>query len=87
MWKIGPECAAQQAKKVSPSTMNCGERNTCESGGVPVSTAVVSLGVAPADGSATPFPASPAPRRTSNAAGSKSTQAPMPMISIAVRQS
>ncbi len=24
---MGPECVAQQAKKVSDSTMNCGERN------------------------------------------------------------
>ena len=29
MWKIGPECAAQQAKKVRPSTMNCRERKAC----------------------------------------------------------
>src|SRR5262249_39031833 len=29
MWKIGPECAAQQAKNVSPRTRNWGERSAC----------------------------------------------------------
>ena len=29
MWKIGPECAAQQAKCASASVMNCGVRNAC----------------------------------------------------------
>ncbi|MGO8381526.1 hypothetical protein ACC745_38950, partial [Rhizobium ruizarguesonis] len=30
---IGPECAAQQAAKVRPRTMNCGDRNTFDSCG------------------------------------------------------
>ena len=29
MWKIGPECAAQQAKCASASVMNCGVRSAC----------------------------------------------------------
>ena len=77
MWKIGPECAAQQAKKVSASTMNCGERNACAT-----EQAVPSAsGAAPSRG----WPAGG--WRTSNAAGISSTQATMPMTSIANRQS
>ena len=29
MWKIGPECAAQQAKWVSAMAANCGVRSAC----------------------------------------------------------
>ena len=29
MWKIGPECAAQQAKYVSATATNCGVRSAC----------------------------------------------------------
>ena len=74
MWKIGPECAAQQAAKVSASTMNCGERNASPTEGPapPAGEDVASAGGG---------------WRISRAAGNSSANAPMPITSIAVRQS
>src|SRR5215475_8963096 len=77
MWKIGPECAAQQRKKVIASTMNCGDRNASP---------------AEIDGSSTPAPlpttfGEAGARRTKRAAGIRSDQATMPITIIAVRQS
>src|SRR5215813_12609016 len=76
MWKIGPEWAAQQRKKVIASTMNCGDRNASP---------------AEIDGSSTLGPApstfAAGARRTKRAAGIRSDQATMPITIIAVRQS
>ncbi len=80
MWKIGPECAAQQAKKVSARTRNCGERNAWAAD-MPTSPAAA---FGPA---AAPAPVATGGRRTSNAAGISRIQAATPMVIIAVRQS
>src|SRR6185369_5157125 len=78
MWKIGPECAAQQAKWASASVMNCGVLSACATvhctSGAPVPFAAAGV-----DGSGG--------RRTRNDAGIKSANATMPITSIAVRQS
>jgi hypothetical protein len=79
MWKIGPECAAQQKKKVRPNTANWGERRAC----------AADIWVSPA----LARPATPPPvlarggRRTNSAVGRMMTQTRMPIISIAGRQS
>src|SRR5262249_48008791 len=80
MWKIGPECAAQQAKKVSASTRNCGDRRACAAD-MPLSAVTPDLtpGLA--------IVAVEGARRTNSAAGSNNDQARMPMRSMAVRQS
>ena len=79
MWKIGPECAAQQAKCASASVMNCGVRSACADGPLRFRRSRLrrSLQVAAACGAG----------RTSNEAGISSAQATMPITSIAVRQS
>ena len=78
MWKIGPECAAQQAKCASASVMNCGVRNACAT-------------VHCVSGTAAPLAlegvAGCGAGRTRNEAGINSAQATMPITSIAVRQS
>ena len=79
MWKTGPECAAQQRKKVDASTMNCGERNASPED-------IARPSVAATRPPATAAAAAGA-RRTNSAAGIRSAQATMPMVIIAVRQS
>src|SRR5581483_8424574 len=77
VWKIGPACVAQQAKKVRASTMNGVERSA-------VPTAIGRCGTA------CELPAAAAlcgAGRTKSAAGTRSTQAAMPMASCADRQS
>src|SRR5256885_14757058 len=77
VWKIGPECMAQQAKKVADSTMNCGERSAW-----PTVMLLFAGTAAPgADGGTA------GARRTRNAVGTRSTQARMAIASWAVRQS
>src|SRR5678815_4510889 len=78
MWQIGPECAAQQAKKVRASTMNCRERKACAS-------EVIEPAASP--GAAAPAVASTGRCRTRNDAGISNTHASTPMSNIAVRQS
>ena len=73
MWKIGPECAAQQRKKVPARIANCGERSARPASASPAGS----------DGSG----AVAGGRRTKKAAGTRRTQARMPMAAIAVRQS
>src|SRR5436190_22398191 len=74
VWKIGPACVAQQAKKVAASTMNGVDVNAC---------------FTPIDGSAAACPALAAAgaERTSSARGISSTHAAMPIVSCALRQS
>src|SRR6476660_1165640 len=77
VWKIGPACVAQQAKKLAASTMK----------GVERSAAPTAIGGSAA---ALPPPAVAAlcgAGRTKSAAGSRSAQAAMPMMSCADRQS
>jgi hypothetical protein len=78
MWKIGPEWAAQQAKCAPARMMNCGVRNACATVHCP-------------SGASSPFAAAgvegSGAGRTRNEAGIKSANAPMPITSIAVRQS
>ncbi len=78
MWKIGPECAAQQAKCASASVMNCGVRSAWAAvhSACGASVAAV-LATADTCGAA----------RTRNAAGINSAHAAMPITSIAKRQS
>ena len=76
VWKIGPACAAQQAKKVSARTMNGAETNALRRvmGGpsaVPCSAAAVAAGG----------------RRTKSAAGTSVTQTSTARTSCALRQS
>src|SRR5215472_12725750 len=79
MWKIGPECAAQQPKKVSARTTNCGERSACDTvPAVPGATLRADSG---------PTAATTGGWRTSNAAGISRIQAMMPIVIMAVRQS
>ncbi len=78
MWKIGPECAAQQRKKVSASTTNCGERNASRAD-IEGSSAAAAPATAPL--------AAAGGCRTSSAAGIRSAQATTPIVIIAVRQS
>src|SRR5262249_3426173 len=77
MWKMGPEWAAQHAKCAPASAANCGVRNAC--------AAVHSTS------GASDLLAAPAARcgagRTRKHAGIRSTQAAIPITSIAVRQS
>ena len=79
MWKIGPECAAQQAKCASASVMNCGVRSACAAVHSPLRRVVRICGrrALAACGAG----------RTRNEAGIKSAHAAMPITSIAVRQS
>src|SRR6266513_2257092 len=80
MWKIGPECAAQQPKNVSASTMNWGERNACATDRpAPGSAALVDPGA--------PELAVSGGCLTNSAAGISSVQATMPIVIMAVRQS
>ena len=79
MWKIGPECAAQQAKCASASVTNCGVRSAC--------AAVHSVCPASAVFVAAVPPLSCGAGRTSSEAGISSAAAPIPITSIAVRQS
>src|SRR3954467_2300328 len=77
VWKIGPACVAQQAKKVAASTMK-------GVGGVAGPTAIGGSAAASAPPAlAALFGA----RRTASAAGIRSTQAAMPIASCADRQS
>jgi len=78
MWKIGPEWAAQQAKNVSASTANCGERSAW---------AAVRPAPLPDGARGDPWPAVAGGWRTRSAAGISRIQAAMPMVSMAVRQS
>ncbi len=78
MWKIGPECAAQQAKCASASVMNCGVRSACAA---VHSIAGASLVLAAA------VPAACGAGRIRKQAGISSAHAAMPITSIAVRQS
>src|SRR5438034_9074015 len=77
MWKIGPECAAQQAKNVSASTRNCGERSALPTDHPAPGTFIAGE----------PDGAGSGARRTSSAAGSNSAHAIRPTVIIAVRQS
>ncbi len=80
MWKMGPECAAQQQKKVSASTTNCGERNAW-------ATVRPAPPVAAPAADAAVSAAAAGGRRTSSAAGITRAQATSPTVVIAVRQS
>src|SRR5438105_8518122 len=78
VWKIGPECAAQQAKKVSASTMNDVERNACETLiRAPPAAAPVRV----------PSAALPGTCRTKRDAGTSKIQTRIPIVSCALRQS
>ena len=78
MWKIGPECAAQQPKCASASVMNCGVRSACAT-----VHCVSGTVVAPAVEGCVRSGAG----RTRNDAGINSAQDAIPITSIAVRQS
>jgi hypothetical protein len=82
VWKIGPECVAQQAKKVEASTMNCGERSARPTV-MPGSPAAESVTAGPPVARA----ASMGGRRTNSAAGTSNAQARIAMQSWEVRQS
>src|SRR3954452_20084060 len=78
MWKIGPECAAQQQKCASARVMNCGVLNACATlhsisgtAAPPVLEGAAGCGAG----------------RTRNEAGISSAEATVPITSIAVRQS
>src|SRR5215470_9424750 len=81
VWKIGPECIAQQAKKVSARTMNGGERSAAPSDmsvpTTPAPDAVVALRAACSRGGL----------RTSIEAGTSKTAAKTPIVNCALRQS
>src|SRR6185295_5816818 len=79
VWKIGPECVPQQAKNVSPRTMNCGERSAAPTEGKGSAGAPGEPGAAPA--------ARAGAGRTSSAAGRTSTAATRAIVSCALRQS
>jgi hypothetical protein len=76
MWKIGPECAAQQAKCASASVMNCGVLSACGPS-IPVRCAG-SIRAAVSGGWR---------RVAQKRGGINSAKATMPITSIAVRQS
>ena len=78
MWKIGPECVAQQKKFASISVTNCGERTAWPT---LISDCASSVACVCALGSRA------GGRRTSSAAGIISTAAMPAMICIDVRQS
>jgi hypothetical protein len=80
MWKIGPECAAQQAKKVSASTRNCGERSARPTDH-PAPGSPAALFAAALDG------VTSGAGRTNSAAGMSKAHAIRPTVIIAVRQS
>ena len=80
MWKIGPECAAQQAKKVMPSTRNCGERSAWPT--LMPGSSAAGEGMLPSDAAT-----AAGGWRTRRTAGKRSTQAMTPMSNMAVRQS
>ena len=75
MWKIGPACAAQQAKKVSARTTNGAEKNA--------SRRLVRGPSAAAD----PAAAAAGGRRTKSAAGTRVAHTSTAMTSCAARQS
>src|SRR4051794_36272355 len=77
VWKIGPACVAQQAKKVAASTMNGVERRALPTAIGGSAAAVAAPAIAALWGA----------RRTKSAAGTSSTQAAMPIMSCADRQS
>ena len=78
MWKIGPECAAQQAKCVSAIAQNCGARSTW-----PVEKSRWRAAAPPI----ATVPISPGALRINSATGIVTTQARSPSTSIATRQS
>ncbi len=78
VWKIGPECMAQHAKKVADSTRNWGERSACPT--VMAFPPLAAIGPGPP-------PATCGARRTRSAAGISRAQASTPIASWAVRQS
>src|SRR5262245_7802444 len=77
VWKIGPECAAQHAKYVSARTMNGTERSApltdpwVPSGVIASGAALLAAGAC----------------RTKSAAGMRSAQTRIAIVSCAVRQS
>jgi len=79
MWKMGPECAAQQAKKVSAMAANCGVRSACAT----VNSGAPGWPTPPARQPA----ARPAARARAGAVGTMTTHATSPITSMAVRQS
>ena len=74
MWKIGPECVAQQAKCVRAIAANCGDRSAWATVNSRPSAAGPPRASIDAGG-----------RRTSRAAGMMSSHARSPITSIAVR--
>src|SRR5436190_17988594 len=79
VWKIGPECVPQQAKNVSPRTMNWGERSAAPTEGNGSADAPGVPCAAPAAGAGA--------RRTSSAAGRTSAAATRAIVNCALRQS
>src|SRR5687767_2887139 len=81
VWKMGPECVAQQAKKVSPRTMNCGERSAA-------ATEEKGSGAAGAPAlPGAPGAAAAGACRTSRPAGRTRAAAMRAMVNCALRQS
>src|ERR1700733_9959220 len=80
MWKIGPEWAAQQQKKVAASTRNCGVRKASDA----VIVGVTVEAEVSAEAWCTPAAGA---RRTKKEAGISSAQATIPMLIIGKRQS
>ena len=78
MWKIGPECAAQQAKCVRAMAQNCGVATTS-----PVEYSRPARAAPPSAAA----PTSPGRSRMSSAAGTMTSHARSPMTSSATRQS
>src|SRR5437879_2425345 len=79
MWKIGPECAAQQAKYVSAIAANCGVRSAC---------AIVSSGPsAPAVAPGRAAVVDAGGSRTRKAAGMMTSHTTSPITSMATGQS
>jgi hypothetical protein len=79
MGKMGPECAAQQAKNVRARAANCGVRSAWAT--------VSSRPSAPAVAVGTASGAVAAGSRTSSAAGMMTSHARLPSICMAMRQS
>ena len=77
MWKIGPECAAQQAKCVSAMATNCGVRSACAGGHARRVRAAPGVRAGAARRQRT------GGRRISSAAGTIRAVAAMPTTSIA----
>src|SRR5262245_44556646 len=79
VWKIGPECVPQQAKNVSPRTMNCGERSAAPTDGNGSALAPAAAGPA--------VPVAAGALRTRSAAGRTSAAAMSAIVDCAARQS